>query len=80
MKENLKKKIFNNIENIGRKYNSYQKWNKGKCQFESKNSIKHRVCKEHYVSNPSVSACETNKYLKSIVNDLVLTCDELIKV
>ena len=35
----------------------------------NKISIKHRVCKENFVSIPSISACEFNRYLKNIVDD-----------
>ena len=31
-----------------------------------------------YVSNPSTCACDNNTHLKSIVDDLVATCDEII--
>ena len=44
------------------------------------NPMKHCVCKETYVCNPSTCTCETNKYLKSIVNDLVITSVEIIAV
>ena len=33
-----------------------------------------------YAKNPSTCACEINRYLKSIVDDLVITCDEVINV
>ena len=46
------------------------------CEF--KNSIKHRIYKEHYVWNSSTCACEINKYLKSIVHDLAIACNEII--
>ena len=39
-----------------------------------------RVCKKDYSWNPSIFICENNKYLKSIVNDSVIVCDEIINV
>ena len=44
----------------------------------NKNTIKHRVCKENHVRNPSKCTCEIDRYLKSIVDDLVITFDEVI--
>ena len=32
------------------------------------------------VWNPSICACEINKFIKSIVHDLVFTCDEIIDI
>ena len=34
--------------------------------------------KRKYIWNPSTCACENNIYLKSIVDSLVITCDEII--
>ena len=40
---------------------------------------KHHVCKRDYVYNPSTWACEISRYSKSITDDLVITCDEIIE-
>ena len=61
----------------GRKCNSDQKRSNDKCWCECKNPIKHRVYKEHYVCNLSTCACEINRYLKSIVDYLVITGEEI---
>ena len=73
-----------------RKCNLDQKWNNGKSQCECKNPIKHCVCKEDYAWNPSTCACKCDKhcnideylenchFAKSITDDLVITCDEII--
>ena len=77
-------------EFVSRKYNSKQKWSNDKCQCERKKPIKHCVCEEDYAWNPSIGACECDKYcdiceyledctlMKSLVNDLVVTCDEIL--
>ena len=39
-------------------------------------SIKHRVRKKDYIWNSST--CETDEYLKSIIGDSVIACDEII--
>ena len=36
------------------------------------NLTKYRVCKEDYVLNLIICACETNKYLRKIADDLVI--------
>lgn len=58
-----------------------------KC--ECKKPMKHRVCKEEYVQNPTICAykrdkdCEIGECLKdctcakNLVNDLVVTCDKI---
>ena len=53
---------------------SNQKWNNKTCQCEYKN------CKKDYSWNPSPYHCENGKYLKSIVDDSVIACDEIIFV
>ena len=53
---------------------SNQKWNNKTCQCECKN------CKKDYSWNPSPYHCENGKYLKSIVDDSVIACDEIIFV
>ena len=64
----------------GKICNSNQKWNNEKCRHECKIPIKHRVYKDSYVWNPSTCDCEIIRYLKSIVYDLVSTCDEITDV
>ena len=56
--------------------NSNQKWNNDKCQCESKI---HRTCKEDSWK-PSTCICENSRYLKNIVEDLVVLSDEIIRV
>ena len=75
-------------ESDGGKRNSRQKWNNDKCQCECKKPIKHRTCKEDYAWNSSTCACECYKdcdiseyskdckFMKSLVDDLVVTCDK----
>ena len=36
--------------------------------------------KKDYIWNPSTYICENSKYLKSIANTSVITCDEIISV
>ena len=69
----------------GRKYNSRQKWNSDKCQCEYKKPIKHRSLEKDFVWNPSTCTREFKigeylndcEYMKSLVNDLVVTCGEI---
>lgn len=49
---------------------------KEKCQCECKHQVNHQ--KKNYLWNPSTCAREINKYLKSIADDLGITCDEII--
>ena len=47
-----------------------------KCQCECK---KIRVCEKDYIWNLVTRICENGKYLTSIMDDLAITCDEVIK-
>ena len=58
-----------------RKRNSNQKWNNDTCRCERK---KRHICEKDYIWNPAASSCENGKYLASITDDLVITCDEII--
>ena len=55
--------------------NSNQKWNNNKCQYECKN---YHTCKKDYSWNPSTCICENSRYLKSIADNSVILCDEII--
>ena len=57
-----------------RKYNSNQKWNNDKCWCECK---KRHICGKDFIWNPATCNCENAKYLASIIDDLVITCDEI---
>ena len=57
--------------------NSSHKLNNEKCQYEWK---KYSVCKKNYSWNPGTCICENDKYLKSIVDTSVITCDPIICV
>ena len=59
----------------GRKCNSSQWWNNDKCWFESK---KYRICEKGYIWNPATCKCKNGKYLASIIDDSVITCDAVI--
>ena len=39
-----------------------------------------RTCKKDYSRNPSACICENDRYLKSIVDDSVVVCNEFIGV
>ena len=56
-------------------YNSKQKWNDKRCQYECKN---YRKCKEDYSWNPSTCICDDSKCLKSIADTSLTKCDEII--
>ena len=59
----------------GRKCNSNQKWNNDKCWCQCK---KHNLCEKDYIWNPSTCNCKNGKYLANIMDDSVITCDEII--
>ena len=59
----------------GRKCNSYQKWNNDKCRCECK---KHHIWEKYYIWNPATYSFKNGKYLASVVDDSVITCDEII--
>ena len=54
----------------------YQWWNNDKCWCECK---KCHAYKKGYVWNPSTCNCENGKYLASIMDNLVIICEDVIK-
>ena len=60
---------------IGIYCNSNQKWNNEPCQSKCKNC---RTSKIYYKWNPSTCICENGMYLKGIVKDSKIVCDEII--
>ena len=69
--------IFHVIVNANTRCNSNQKWNNETCQCECKNYC---TRKKNYSCNPSTCICEDDKYLKSIPDTSMITCDEIISV
>ena len=61
----------------GRKCSSNQKWNNDKCRCECK---KHHICEKDYIWNPATCCCKYGEYLGIIIDDSVITCDEIIDV
>ena len=59
----------------GRKCNSNRWWDNDKCRCEGK---KHHICEEDYIWKPAICSCEDGKYLASIIDNSVITCDEII--
>ena len=37
------------------------------------------MCKKDYIWNPATCSCENGKYLARIIDDSVITCDEIIE-
>ena len=62
-----------------KKCNSNQIWNTDKCRCECKNPRKN-VFKEGYIWNPAICTCENGRYAKSIIDDSVITCDEITEM
>ena len=56
----------------GRKCNSDQWWDNIKCRYECK---KRHACQKYYIWNPATCSCENGKYLASILDDSVITCE-----
>ena len=40
---------------------------------------KNIVCEKDYIWNPATCTCENSKYLASIIDNSVITCDEIIE-
>ena len=59
----------------GWKFNSNQKWNNVKCRYECK---KH-MCEKDYNGNPATCSWKNGKYLATVINSSVITCDEIIE-
>ena len=59
-----------------RNCNSDQWWNNDKYRCECK---KYPICKIDYIWNASTCICEYEKYLVSIIDDSVITFDEIIE-
>ena len=59
----------------GRKCNSNQWWNNGKCRRECK---KRHICENDYVWNSATCNCRNGKYIASIMDDSAVICDEVI--
>ena len=36
------------------------------------------MCEKYYIWNPDTCSCENGKYLASIIDDSMITCDEII--
>ena len=60
----------------GIKCNSNQWWNNNKCLCHCK---KVQVREKDYVCNPATCNCENGKYLLSVMDDSVITCDGVIE-
>ena len=60
----------------GRKCNSNEKSNNNKCWGECK---KYNICEKDYIWTPATCSCKNGKYLANIMDDLVITCDEIIE-
>ena len=56
--------------------NSNQKWNNDKCWCQCE---KHHICEKDYISNPATCSCYNDKYVASIIDNSVITCDEIIE-
>ena len=65
-----------NVDLMGKKSNLDQWWNNDKCRCKCK---KLHVCEKDYIWNPATCSCEYGKYLASIMDDSVITCDESIE-
>ena len=50
--------------------------NNGKCCCECK---KHHICGKGYIWNPAICSCDNGEYLPSIIDDSMISCDEIVK-
>ena len=60
----------------GRKSNSNQWWNNEKCWCKCK---KHHRLEKDYIWNHATCSCKNSKYLANIMDDSLITCDEVIE-
>ena len=60
----------------GKKCDSDQWWKNGRYWYECKNGPE---CEKDYIWNPATCSCENGKYQASIMDDSVITCDEIIE-
>ena len=51
-----------------------------KCRCECKNQKEHYMSKKDFIWNPAICTCKNGKYSGSIIDNLVITYDETIKV
>ena len=51
----------------GRKCNSNQNWNNGKCRCRHKNRKEHYLCNKYYIWNSDTCSCGNGKYLASFI-------------
>ena len=42
------------------------------------NAKKHHVCEKEYIWNPATCSCKNGRYLASIIDNSVITCDDVI--
>ena len=78
MNQNLTKDISCECKCIfnGRSCNSDQMWNNDKCWCECKKTY---ICEQGYIRNPSTLSCENWKCLAIMIDDSVITCDQIIE-
>ena len=60
----------------GSKCNSNQSWHNDKCRCECK---KRNICEKDYIWNPTTCSCKNIKYLPIIIDNVVITFDEIIE-
>ena len=58
----------------GKKHKFNQKWNNYKCRSECKI---HHICGKDFIQNPASCSCKNGNYLASIIDNSVITCDEI---
>ena len=56
------------------------KFDGGKCNSDQSGCAckKHHICEKDYIWNPATCSCKNGKYLASIIDDSVITSDEII--
>ena len=65
-----------NVDLMGKKCNSNQWCNNDKCQCDCK---KCHACEKDYIWNSSTCSCKNGKYLASLIDNAVITCEEIIE-
>ena len=50
-----------------------------KCNLNHRCECKNHICEKDYIWNTPTRSSENDKYLASIADDLVITCDEILQ-
>ena len=76
---NESKILIKVITKNSKKCSSNQIWKNDRYRFECQNPKEHNACGKGYIWNPATCSCENGRYAGSIIDDSVITCDEIME-